>query len=430
MTELSDPTVTPQLGGVPGFRDLLPAEAEILREAQESLLAEMRRWGYRHVITPLVENLDVLELGLGPDQRRRLFKFADTGGDVIALVGERTVPVARVAAGKLRTARLPLRLCYAGPVLSTDEGRFQQRRETYQVGAELIGAPGPVADAEVIALAARCLEAAGIRRYQIDVGHAEFFHGIMDAVKLPPEVKAAVRAALAARDFVALESLLERTPLRSAEHELLLRFPALRGGPEILAAAGGLVRNKRSELALAELAQVRELLITHGLGDVVNLDLGALRDFDYYTGVIFEGYGPEVGRPVAQGGRYDRLLEKFGRPAPATGFMVQLDLVSEMLTQASRPPALPRLDAAVAWSGPGLGPAVRLGSTLRLFGMRAVVDTESRSQTEAKAWWHAVGAVNLIHCHSESTVSWTVRGQRTRRLPPEQVAGRLAGGLA
>jgi ATP phosphoribosyltransferase regulatory subunit len=430
MTERSEPTVTPQLGGVPGFRDLLPAEAEILREAQESLLAEMRRWGYRHVITPLVENLDVLELGLGPDQRRRLFKFADAGGDVIALVGERTVPVARVVAGKLRTARLPLRLCYAGPVLSNDEGRFQQRRETYQVGAELIGAPGPVADAEVIALAARCLEAAGIRRYQIDVGHAEFFHGIMDAVKLPPEVKAAVRAALAARDFVALESLLERTPLRSAEHELLLRFPALRGGPEILAAAGGLVRNKRSELALAELAQVRELLITHGLGDVVNLDLGALRDFDYYTGVIFEGYGPEVGRPVAQGGRYDRLLERFGRPAPATGFMVQLDLVSEMLTQASRPPALPRLDAAVAWSGPGLGPAVRLGSTLRLFGMRAVVDTESRSQAEARAWWHAVGAVNLIHCHSEATVSWTVRGQRTRRLPPEQVAGRLAGGLA
>jgi ATP phosphoribosyltransferase regulatory subunit len=422
--------VTRQLGGVPGFRDLLPAEAEVLREAQESLLAEMRRWGYRHVITPMVENLDVLELGLGLEQRRRLFKFADAGGDVVALVGERTVPVARVVAGKLRSARLPLRLCYAGPVLSTDEGRFQQRRETYQVGAELIGAPGPVADAEVIALAARCLEAAGIRRYQIDVGHAEFFHGIMDAVKLPPEVKAAVRAALAARDFVALESLLERTPLRSAEHELLLRFPALRGGPEILAAAGGLVHNKRSELALAELAQVRELLITHGLGEVVNLDLGALRDFDYYTGVIFEGYGPEVGRPVAQGGRYDRLLERFGRSAPATGFMVQLDLVSEMLTQASRPPALPRLDAAVAWSGLGLATAVRLGSTLRLFGMRAVVDTESRNQAEAKAWWRTVGAVNLIHCHSESTVSWTVRGLRTRRLPPEQVAGRLAGGLA
>src|SRR6202521_5816849 len=242
----------------------------------------MRRWGYRHVITPMVESTAVLELGLSPEHRRRLFKFTDASGEVVALVGERTVPVARLVAGKLRAARLPLRLWYAGAVLSTDEGRFQQRRETYQVGAELVAAPGAVADAEVIALAARCLEATGLRRYQVDVGHAEFFQGIMDAVKLPDDVKAAVRVALAARDFVTLEALLEKTPLRPAEHELLLRFPALRGGSEILEAAGGLVRNRRSERALAELAEVRELLLAHGLGEVVSLDLGAIRDFDYY----------------------------------------------------------------------------------------------------------------------------------------------------
>ena len=401
-----------------------------MREAQESVLAEMRRWGYRHVITPMVESTDVLELGIGAEQRRRLFKFADARGEVLALVGERTVPVARLVAGKLRGSALPLRLCYAGPVLSTDEGRFQQRRETYQVGAELVGAPGVVADAEVIALAAHCLRASGVQRYQVDVGHAEFFHGIMDAVKLPEEVKADVRAALAARDFVALEALLDKTPLRSAEHELLLRFPALRGGSEILQAAGGLVRNKRSERALAELAEVQELLVAHGLGEVVSLDLGAIRDFDYYTGIIFEGYGPEVGRPVAQGGRYDGLLARFGRPAPATGFVVQLDLIWEMLTRAPRPPALPHIDAAVAWTGSGLATALQLGSTLRLFGMRAVVDTQARDQAQAKAWWQAVGAVNLVHCPTEKKVSWTARGRRTLQLPPEQVAGRLAGGLA
>src|SRR5438105_8222828 len=413
----ANPSATPQLGGVPGFRDLLPLEAEILREAQESLLGEMRRWGYRHVITPLVENMDVLDLGLGTEQRRRLFKFTDVRGDIVALVGERTVPVARLVAGKLRAAPLPLRLCYAGPVLSTDEERFQQRRETYQVGAELIGASGPVADAEVITLAARCMEATGIRRYQIDVGHAEFFHGIMDAVRLPDEVKAAVRAALAARDFVALEALLEGTDLKSAEHELLLRFPALRGGPEILEAAGGLVRNRRSETALAELAQLRELLVAHGIGDVVVLDLGAIRDFDYYTGVIFEGYGPDLGQPVAQGGRYDGLLEKFGRDAPATGFVVQLDLVSEALTRIARAPALPRIDAAVAWTGSGLNTALRLGSTLRLFGMRAIVDTQARGAADAKAWWRAVGAANLIHCRAGGEVAWASDGQRSRALP-------------
>jgi len=68
-----------------------------------------------------------------------------------------------------------------------------------------------------------------------------------------------VRSALAARDFVALEELLAVRPA-FGEHELLLRFPALRGGSEILEAAGGLVRNRRSEQALAELARVQELL--------------------------------------------------------------------------------------------------------------------------------------------------------------------------
>src|SRR3989442_10614562 len=119
------------------------------------------------------------------------------------------------------------------------------------------------------------MKATGIRRYQIDVGHAEFFQGIMDAVKLPDEVKTAVRTALAARDFVALESLLENTPLKSAEHELLLRFPALRGGAEILEAAGGLVRNQRSEAALSELARVRELLAAPGIGQEGHLGLSA-----------------------------------------------------------------------------------------------------------------------------------------------------------
>ncbi|TME15355.1 MAG: ATP phosphoribosyltransferase regulatory subunit [Chloroflexi bacterium] len=407
---------------------MLPDEAESLRAGQEAILAEMRRWGYRFVVTPTLESVDALALGLGPEQQRRLFKFADADGSLIALVGEKTIPVARLAAGQLRSAPLPLRLCYAASVVSNDGGRFANRRETHQVGAELVGAAGPAADAEVIALAVRCLDAAGLKRYQVDVGHSEFFHGLLAGLKLPAEIESGVRAALAARDFVALERLLETTPLRSAERELLLRFPALRGGREILDAAGRLVANRRSERALADLARVEELLREHGLGGQVNLDLGAIRDFDYYTGVIFEGYGADLGRPLAVGGRYDRLLERFGRPAPATGFVVHLDLVAEAIARAGGPPDLPRLDAAVAWSAAGLPVALKLGSSLRLFGMRAVVDTESRSLAAARRWRGQVGAQSLVHCGGAGPVTWAA-GSRTRRLPPEQVVAQIVGAL-
>jgi ATP phosphoribosyltransferase regulatory subunit len=397
-----------------------------MRATQEALLAEMRRWGYRYVVTPVLENLDSLALGLGAEQLRRLFKLTDSDGSVLALVGERTVPVARMTAGKLRSAPLPLRLCYAAPVLTNDPARFSQRRELHQVGAELIGASGPVADAEVIAMAVRCLDAAGLRDYQVDVGHSEFFQGLLEGVEMAPEAKAGIKGALGRRDFVALEALLETTPLRGAEQELLLRFPALRGGSEILDAAGALVRNRRSEAALEELARVHDLLTVHGLGESVSLDLGAIRDFDYYTGVIFEGYGPDLGQPVAQGGRYDHLLAGFGRAAPATGFMIHLDLVGELLARGHRGPDLTTLDAAVGWTDAGLAPALRLGASLRMFGLRAVVDTQARGLEEARGWSRELGARHLVHAGDELMVFDEGDG-RARRLRPEQVVARIAG---
>jgi ATP phosphoribosyltransferase regulatory subunit len=414
------------LRDVPGFRGLLPEEAEAMRDTQEAVLAEMRRWGYRYVVTPTLERLEALALGLDAEERRRLFKLVDADGSVLAVVGERTVPVARLVGGAMRASPLPLRLCYAGPVLTNDPGRFTRRREAYQVGAELVGASGPVADAEVIAMAVRCLDAAGLRGYQVDVGHSEFFLGLLDGLALPADLEPEIRSALARRDFVALEGLLDRTPLRSAEHELLLRFPALRGGVDILDAAGTLVRNRRSERALTELARVHELLRAHGLGAAFSLDLGAIRDFDYYTGVIFEGYGPDVGRPLALGGRYDRLLASFGRPAPATGFMIHLDLMGDALRRAGGARELTRLDAAVAWSTAGLEEALRLAASLRMFGMRAVVDTEPRRLAAALEWRAALGAGHLLHVGGGRTVAWAAAGGRVRRLAGEQVVARLA----
>jgi ATP phosphoribosyltransferase regulatory subunit len=398
-----------------------------MRDTQEAILAEMRRWGYRYVVTPTLERLEALSLGLDAGERQRLFKLTDSDGSVLAVVGERTVPVARVVAGALRSSPLPLRLCYSGPVLTNDPGRFTRRREAYQVGAELVGAAGAVADAEVIAMAVRCLHAAGLRRYQVDVGHSEFFRGLLEGLGLPAGLVPGVRAALASRDFVTLASLLDRTALRSAEHELLLRFPALRGGIEILEAAGALVRNRRSEVALSELARVHELLRAHGLGDAVALDLGAIRDFDYYTGVIFEGYGPDLGRPLAQGGRYDGLLAGFGRPAPATGFMVHLDVLGDALRREGAARELTRLDAAIAWASAGLESALELAGSLRMFGMRAVVDTQPRRLAAALEWRAALGAANLLHLGGGRTVAWAPADGGVQRLPADRVVARLAG---
>src|SRR5258708_15220298 len=150
---------TPGLAArAPGFAALLPGAAKQRRALEDRMLGIFSAWGYELVETPAVELLSTLELGVEPERVRRLFKFSDADGRMLAMVGERTVPVARVAAGQLRQAYLPMRLCYLGP---TFEGHPAPggARESFQAGAELIGVHSAAADAEVVAMAITAIEA-------------------------------------------------------------------------------------------------------------------------------------------------------------------------------------------------------------------------------------------------------------------------------
>jgi ATP phosphoribosyltransferase regulatory subunit len=177
---------------------------------------------------------------------------------------------------------------------------------------------------------------------------------------------------------------------------------------------------------------VHRLLVAHDLGARVRIDLGAIRDFDYYTGVILESYLDRLGRPLVQGGRYDRLLARFGRPGPATGFVIDLDLVGAALRQRVEAPDLTRLDVAVAWTGEGLEPALRLGSTLRLFGLRTVVGTAAQGQMAALGWARRMGARDLLLVGGAGSVvggagfvRWIGRKGEARRMSERQVLSEL-----
>ncbi|GAC1328883.1 MAG: ATP phosphoribosyltransferase regulatory subunit [Candidatus Dormibacteria bacterium] len=382
----------------PGFADLLPAQATTRRELEQTILGGFANWGYRMVETPAVELLSTLELGMQPDAVQRLFKLADGDGRMLAMVAERTVPVARVVATQLRQAPLPLRLCYLGP---TFEGHPApgRSRQGFQAGAELVGAAGVAADAEVVAMAVDALAASGVDGFQVEVGHVGFFGGIMD--RLGAEQRMLVLDALAGRDLVELEAALEHSDLRAAEQELLLRFPALRGGPEILEAAGSMVDNPVSAAALAELTEVYRLLEAHGAGARVNLDLGAVRDFDYYSGVIFEVFAPGLGIPLAAGGRYDGLLQRFGYPQPATGVVVFLDRVLAVVECG--PAAGARPGVLVGHTGDAAA-AAAAATRLRAEGGVAVLELDASDEASLRARASAQGFARALLCGEAGTV--------------------------
>jgi len=310
----------------PGTQDLLPREAARVRATVDAVLAEMARWGYRELATPTLEYLDVLVRGDGGGAGDRLFKLIDRGGELLALRPEMTTPVARLVATRLRDAPLPLRLAYAGQVFRGREIGPGGLREFPQVGCELIGARTLEADAEIVALAVESLRAAGVRPFSLSLGHVGVLRAILAGLALPEEDAARVRALLYQKDFVGIRDVLDRRGAPARTVDALLALPTLRGSAA-LAHARRLVEATDSQDILRDLATLGEILDAYGVGDAVTVDLSIIRDFDYYTGIVFEGHTPSLGVPLLGGGRYDRLLERFGVAYPATGFAVRVERV-------------------------------------------------------------------------------------------------------
>ena len=154
-----------------------------------------------------------------------------------------------------------------------------------------------------------------------------------------------------------MERGLAGTALGPAEHALLLRFPALRGGRELLDRARAGPRRAEGPLrALDELARLWELLRERRLEERVHLDLGAVRDWNYYTGPTFELFSGDVGFPLGAGGRYDSPARALRLAQPATGFVVHADRCHDAISR--------RRDVAAPRDGSGLRIAVPTGALL------------------------------------------------------------------
>jgi ATP phosphoribosyltransferase regulatory subunit len=360
-------------GRADGFADYLVGPAARRRQLADGFIETFEAWGYGFMVTPLIEPLDTIAAGVGGAQQSALFRFMDSDGALLALVGERTVSVARVVATQLHDGPFPLRLCYAGSVLRNQALNAGRRRESLQAGCELIGADGLAADAECIALAAAALERGGVEHIQVDVGHADFIPGLLDSAGLDATAREEVLAALARRDLVAVESALEGTDAADAERRLLLAFPTLRGGREILDTAAGGLRGERPQRALQELAQLWDLLEAHAITDRVHLDLGAVRDWDYYTGPTFEVFSVDSGFALGSGGRYDSLLSRFGAELPATGFVLHVDRCHDSIVRRAGAAAEPAM-VQVSWAHDAYPRALELSRDLRRRGVACACD--------------------------------------------------------
>lgn len=322
-----------------GTRDRLFAECRERRQVQDNLITLFQRRGYQEVITPEVEFYDLFTQSGNPLPQEAMLKIIDRSGKIMVMRPDCTTPIARVAATKLKAVPFPQRLYYAQTVFRSGNAHEGGSSEIAQCGLEMIGAAGQKADLEMIAMAVDALRACGLEQFHIELGHAGFFRALAARMEMAEPEAEQMRAFIEGKNFAALDDLLVPYAAQAA-CKALSRLPYLFGGLEALEEAERLSGDNE---AVAYLRTLYSELERAGYGPWLRFDLGMVHQIDYYTGVVFRGYVEGAGAPVLSGGRYDKLVEMFGRPAEATGFAVDVDAVA-----SCRPlDRLPKLELVV-----------------------------------------------------------------------------------
>ena len=370
-----------------GAKIYLPDEAAQKRRVEAELWNVFRKWGYREIVTSAYEYFDVLAQGTDQELQERMFKMVDReSGRLLALRADVTPQIARIVASRMREEPKPLRLAYVTNVFRYDEPHVGRYREFHQAGVELIGLPNPEGDAELIAMTVEGLRALGLERFQLDVGQADFFRGLLEDLSLDEGRSAELRSALGRKDVSALERIVAGLGAPAAVGELLLALPSLYGRADVLDRAERLVKNPRSEAALKNLAEVYRLLTVYGLAESVLLDLGEVSGFDYYSGVHFEAYVSGLGAPLAGGGRYDHMLARFGYDCPATGFAFEVGRILLAMESQGIVAAPPGPDFFIIDFTTDKTRALALSRRLRDLGAMVARDILSRGLDDSLAY--------------------------------------------
>lgn len=309
--------------GIPiGLRDILVDGMILKKKIENNIRKIFSKYNYFEIATPTFEYYDVLSSESGEIINREMIKFFDKERRIISLRPEMTTPIARLVAQRMRNYELPLRLSYIQNVFREEPTQRGQQREFWQAGAELIGKNDSNADAEIISILIESMLTSGLKDFQINTGQIDYFKATIDSKFIPDNVKKEITKSMLNGDFVKLIKLCEQIKDKKIRKQII----DISANPyDLLEKANEKELNDRQIKALNNLREVINILRKNGFDKYIIADLGIIRNFDYYTGIIFEGYTSNFGFPVCGGGRYNNLLGEFGYDQPAVGFQLGIE---------------------------------------------------------------------------------------------------------
>ena len=310
-----------------GVRDIYGRELLKKLTVQDKLMHTFASFGYKNIQTPVFEFFDVFGSEIGTTRSNELYKFFDKEGNTLVLRPDFTPSMARCAAKYFMDETIPLRFCYCGNNYINTSNLQGKLKETTQMGAELIGDASAQADAEMIALLIKSLLNVGLKEFQVSVGQVDYFKGLCNHASLDEDTELELREFISNRNGFSAEELLLNKDVSREDVDALLRVS------ELFDDAMENANNEQSRAAIERLRSIYEVLKLYGVERYVSFDLAMISKYHYYTGVIFNAYTYQSGSAIAKGGRYDNLLARFGKPSPATGFVVVIDDLMNAMTR-------------------------------------------------------------------------------------------------
>lgn len=338
-----------------GTRDFLFTEMRERKEAESTLRNVFENYGFQEIKTPLFEELKLFTTKSGEEIVDQLYNFKDKSDRELALRPELTAPVARLYLNELqKTTAKPIKLYYYGSCFRYERPQKGRFRQFWQFGCELIGAKSPEGEAEVISMCNESLESLGITPADININHLGIIRGLFAHFNIDTKTQREIMVIIDKGDKELLrESLVGDNPVIDNEelNNVLLNLIDMVGGKEILADIEELVKPyDEPQESLAELEELVKTLDSFGV-DNYTLNLGVARGLDYYTGIVFEVYIPELGaqKQVCGGGTYSLIKVFGGEEIESTGFAFGFDRLMNAIEELNGEKELkPYLDVFVA----------------------------------------------------------------------------------
>lgn len=322
----------PTFQPVRGMRDLVGEEAQTFTAIIDAARKTAELYGYREVITPHVEPLELLSAKASDEIRQRMFIFKDLGDRQVALRPEFTASIARIVTTVLRNEPKPLRLFSVGTVYRYDEPQRGRYREFWQSNYELIGSARPEADAEIILLTNSLMTTLGMQGFVFKIGHIGVIRGILSQEGVDEKTQNVIFQRMDKKEYDSALLLVESQKAR-AILERLIEIKADDWKDTVNRIKELVVGYERAQAAAENLQEILNL-ITQSANIAVKVEPAFARGLEYYTGMIYEIYIPQLDIALGGGGRYDKLIEIFGgEPTPAVGCAQGIDRVAIALQE-------------------------------------------------------------------------------------------------